>query len=137
MNQRENFGQIVATAFFGSVIGASLFVLVMAVLVQFHLGLILWALPVGWVAAALTAWPAGTLFGWVISRTGPSTGPRAAAAGGVTGLALILAVVLLGSDFPHDAGPEEWLYLWGFTLLGAVSGWLAYRLMLRPKRAAE
>lgn len=143
MTQREEFGQILAAAFVGSMIGAALFVGGMTLIMLApgtELYLILYiapfALVIGCVVAALTAWPLGTLVAWLVSRTGPVSDTNAVLGGALTGFGLIAAVLLLGSDFPAVGGVTEWVYLAGFALLGAISGLSAHRIRLASKAPA-
>ena len=115
-------------ALVGALLGSTLFVLVSGLFAAADGGfdpmfvpMVLYAWFWGMLIALLTAFPVGLLCGWIVTLDGGRSQPRAALAGALTG---VLLTTPLGV-------PQ--VFVLGFLLLGAFSGWAAYRLLTPAK----
>jgi hypothetical protein len=78
--------------------------------------------------AIVTVFPLGCAIGWLISRSGRRSALRAAIAGALTGaIRVALFYLVLAQTLPSD-GPA-YLFLGGMSVLGAVAGWSAFRIV--------
>ena len=94
------------------------------------LGFFLVAFAFGIVIALLTAFPLGWLYGRLILESAPPSIGTAALTGSLTGATLTAIVSTLGGD-----GFDEMSQLLSlFTLLGAISGAMAFYLVKRHHR---
>jgi hypothetical protein len=144
MKERVKFGELGFASFLGCLIGVVLLDVVSVLwdgtLSGFYSGqitLFVGILLMGGLVAAITAWPLGCAIGWLVSRTERATAAHATIAGALTGVVwiglawgwTILAYVEQMSYFPA--------LVLGFAVLGAVSGWCAFRIVFRRRFASD
>lgn len=142
MNGRAGVGDLCLTSALACTIGVLAFCLIGLAFDASMLGLhpalvesFFGAMAIAVPFAIVTVFPLGCVIAWLISRSGPPSALRAALAGALTGAVWVtLFYLMLSKALPSDAG-ARWFFA-GMTMLGAVSGWCAFRIVFRRSRDA-